>query len=35
MVAAVQEGRLWATQFHPEKSGHPGMGILTNFVESL
>jgi glutamine amidotransferase len=35
VVAAVQEGRLWATQFHPEKSGHPGMGILTNFVRSL
>jgi len=35
VVAAVQEGRLWATQFHPEKSGHPGMGILTNFVASL
>ena len=35
VVAAVQDGRLWATQFHPEKSGHPGMGILSNFVATL
>jgi imidazoleglycerol phosphate synthase glutamine amidotransferase subunit HisH len=23
---------LWATQFHPEKSGATGMRILANFV---
>jgi imidazole glycerol-phosphate synthase subunit HisH len=32
VVAAVERGPLWATQFHPEKSGAAGMCILTNFV---
>jgi glutamine amidotransferase len=32
VVAAVERGSLWATQFHPEKSGAAGMRILTNFV---
>jgi glutamine amidotransferase len=32
VVAAVERGALWATQFHPEKSGQAGMCILTNFV---
>jgi imidazole glycerol-phosphate synthase subunit HisH len=32
VVAAVERGQLWATQFHPEKSGIAGMCILTNFV---
>jgi glutamine amidotransferase len=31
-VAAVQRGRLWATQFHPEKSGANGLHLLENFV---
>jgi glutamine amidotransferase len=35
VVAAVQRDRLWATQFHPEKSGRAGLAILKNFVESL
>jgi glutamine amidotransferase len=35
LVAAVERGRLWATQFHPEKSGRSGMAILQRFVESL
>jgi glutamine amidotransferase len=35
VVAAVQRGRLWATQFHPEKSGVAGLRILANFVGSL
>ncbi len=32
VVAAVARGRLWATQFHPEKSGANGLRILRNFV---
>jgi len=35
VTAAVERGRLWATQFHPEKSGTAGMAILRRFVESL
>ena len=31
-VAAVQRGRLWATQFHPEKSAANGLHLLENFV---
>jgi glutamine amidotransferase len=32
VVAAVEEGRLWATQFHPEKSAANGLAVLANFV---
>jgi glutamine amidotransferase len=35
VAAAVVRGDLWATQFHPEKSGEAGLAILENFVESL
>jgi glutamine amidotransferase len=35
VVAAVARGRLWAAQFHPEKSGAAGLGLLANFVRSL
>ncbi|SHJ25982.1 glutamine amidotransferase [Nocardiopsis flavescens] len=34
-VAAVENGPLWATQFHPEKSGEAGARILANWVATL
>jgi glutamine amidotransferase len=34
-VAAVENGPLWATQFHPEKSGDAGARLLRNWVDSL
>jgi glutamine amidotransferase len=34
-VAAVENGPLTATQFHPEKSGEAGLALLRNWVESL
>ncbi len=30
--AAAEAGTVWGTQFHPEKSGAPGLEILSNFV---
>ena len=30
--AAVENGLLWATQFHPEKSGGTGLQLLQSFV---
>ncbi len=35
VAAAVERGALWATQFHPEKSGAAGLRILGTFVTSL
>jgi glutamine amidotransferase len=32
VAAAAQQGNVWGTQFHPEKSGPVGLAILTNFV---
>ena len=34
-LAAVEEGPLAATQFHPEKSGDAGAAVLSNWVEGL
>jgi glutamine amidotransferase len=34
-LAAVENGPLSATQFHPEKSGDAGATLLRNWVESL
>jgi imidazole glycerol-phosphate synthase subunit HisH len=33
--AAINIGNIYATQYHPEKSGEVGLKLLKNFVESL
>jgi imidazole glycerol-phosphate synthase subunit HisH len=33
-AAAIEDGPLWATQFHPEKSSRAGLRLLANFVEA-
>jgi glutamine amidotransferase len=33
VVGVVGQERLWATQFHPEKSGPVGLQLLRNFVQ--
>jgi glutamine amidotransferase len=35
VVAAVASGPVWATQFHPEKSGPVGLALLANFVAAV
>ncbi|MBI2168724.1 MAG: imidazole glycerol phosphate synthase subunit HisH [Actinobacteria bacterium] len=35
VVAAIGRDGLWATQFHPEKSGDTGLAVLANFVASV
>lgn len=32
VTAAVQTGRVFGTQFHPEKSGRTGLNIISNFL---
>ena len=34
-IAAVENGPLWATQFHPEKSGDAGAQVLANWIKTL
>lgn len=34
-VAAVEQGPLWATQFHPEKSGDAGRRLLENWLATF
>lgn len=33
--AAVGSGKIYGTQFHPEKSGHAGLKLIENFIKSL
>jgi imidazole glycerol-phosphate synthase subunit HisH len=33
--ASAERDRVWGTQFHPEKSGSVGLGILSNFVGAV
>ncbi|MCX6511016.1 MAG: imidazole glycerol phosphate synthase subunit HisH [Actinobacteria bacterium] len=34
VAAAIERGSLWATQFHPEKSGAVGLELLRGFVDA-
>jgi imidazole glycerol-phosphate synthase subunit HisH len=33
--ALIQQGNIWATQFHPEKSGKVGLQVLSNFAKLI
>ncbi|MDK8878414.1 imidazole glycerol phosphate synthase subunit HisH [Corynebacterium sp. MSK008] len=35
VLAAVENGPLWATRFHPEASGEAGTGVLRNWIAQL
>ncbi|MSX51412.1 MAG: imidazole glycerol phosphate synthase subunit HisH, partial [Actinobacteria bacterium] len=34
-LAAVEDGPITATQFHPEKSGSAGLRLIKNWTDSL
>lgn len=34
-VAHIRDGKVWGTQFHPEKSGTAGVDFLRRWVESI
>jgi glutamine amidotransferase len=34
-VAAVEDGPVWSTQFHPEKSGDAGARLIRNWVATI
>jgi glutamine amidotransferase len=34
-VAAIEDGPVWSTQFHPEKSGDAGARLIGNWVATL
>jgi glutamine amidotransferase len=35
VTASAERGAVWGTQFHPEKSGVVGLGILSNYVGAV
>lgn len=35
ITATAEQGTVWGTQFHPEKSGTVGLRILQNFVQTV
>ena len=35
VTAVTEQGRLWATQFHPEKSGDAGKRLAQNFLAAV
>jgi glutamine amidotransferase len=35
VTASAERGAVWGTQFHPEKSGAVGLGVLANFVSAV